>query len=71
MYMWDDSGPMITACAYSGSVNREREVEEVKEGRKGKLWLGEGCWEGKSPPYPTWQAHGPTLLLPTIPKPEP
>lgn len=22
VYMWDDSGPMITACAYSGSVNR-------------------------------------------------
>lgn len=26
---------------------------------------------GESPPYPTWQARGPTLLLPTIPKPEP
>lgn len=30
----DDSGLMITACAYLGSVNkREREAEEVKKGK--------------------------------------
>lgn len=61
----DDSGPMITACAYLGSVNRrEREAEEVKKGKIVAGQRGAVGWEGKVPdlpiplpPHPSWQAH--------------
>lgn len=28
--VWDDSGPMITACAYSGSINRRARGRQRK-----------------------------------------
>lgn len=56
--VWDDSGPMITACAYLGSVNkREREAEEVKKGKIVAGQRGVVGWEGRVPlpPLPSWQ----------------
>lgn len=57
--VWDDSGPMITACAYLGSVNkREREAEEVKKGKIVAGQRGVVGWEGRVPlpTLPSWQA---------------
>lgn len=48
--VWDDSGPMITACAYLGSVNKwEREAEEVKKGKIVAGQRGVVGWEGRVP----------------------
>lgn len=68
--VWDDSGPMITACAYLGSVNKwEREAEEVKKGKIVAGQRGVVGWEGREPlpPLLSWQAHDTVLPLPIPP----
>lgn len=67
----NDSGPMITACAYLGSVNKwEREAEEVKKGKIVAGQRGVVGWEGRVPLLPTPELAGPrypVLPLPTPP----
>lgn len=57
--VWDDSGPMITACAHSGRVNRRRrgkQAEEVKEGKLGGWGLVEDSSLLCPCPHLSWQA---------------
>lgn len=42
-------------------------MEEVKEGREGKLWLGEGCWEGRVPPTQPSRPVVPRCSCPPFP----
>lgn len=75
--VWDDSGPMITACAYLGSINR-RGRRRRKKGRKERCGWGKrgaGGAERESPPSHAPSRHNQAsrpmaLVLPLCPPPK-